>query len=265
MAVKDKRFFWELFITTLQLSAFTVGGGFVIVPLMRRKFIREKQWIDEEEMLDLTAIAQSAPGSIAVNASVLLGYRLAGLRGVLVTLFGTVLPPLVILSLVSVFYAAFRHNVYVALAMRGMQAGVAAIILDVVWTMGKNVVSRKRFLPVFIMVGAFAAVWLLDVNVFAVIVVCGVIGVADTFYGERLRRIRFEKKKARREGAFRTGNRRTTRRQTTRRQTTRRRTTSGGTTSGGTGHDLSGTVLVFFPDRTVFHRGRLCRHAADPA
>ena len=205
MAVKDKRFFWELFITTLQLSAFTVGGGFVIVPLMRRKFIREKQWIDEEEMLDLTAIAQSAPGSIAVNASVLLGYRLAGLRGVLVTLFGTVLPPLVILSLVSVFYAAFRHNVYVALAMRGMQAGVAAIILDVVWTMGKNVVSRKRFLPVFIMVGAFAAVWLLDVNVFAVIVVCGVIGVADTFYGERLRRIRFEKKKARREGAFRDG------------------------------------------------------------
>ena len=84
--------------------------------------------------------------------------------------------------------------------MRGMQAGVAAIILDVVWTMGKNVVSRKRILPVFIMVGAFAAVWLLDVNVFAVIVVCGLIGVIDTFYGERLRRIRFEKKKARREG-----------------------------------------------------------------
>ncbi len=200
MTVRNKRFFWELFITTFQLSAFTVGGGFVIVPLMRRKFIREKQWIDEDEMLDLTAIAQSTPGSIAVNASILLGYRLAGLRGVLVTLFGTVLPPLLILSLVSVFYAAFRHNVYVALAMRGMQAGVAAIILDVVWTMGKNVVSRKRILPVFIMVGAFAAVWLLDVNVFAVIVVCGLIGVIDTFYGERLRRIRFEEKKARREG-----------------------------------------------------------------
>ena len=63
----------------------------------------------------------------------------------------------------------------------------------------KNVVSRKRFLPVFIMVGAFAAVWLLDVNVFVVIVVCGLIGVADTFYGERLRRIRFERKRARRE------------------------------------------------------------------
>lgn len=200
MTVRNKRFFWELFITTFQLSAFTVGGGFVIVPLMRRKFIREKQWIDEDEMLDLTAIAQSTPGSIAVNASILLGYRLAGLRGVLVTLFGTVLPPLLILSLVSVFYAAFRHNVYVTLAMRGMQAGVAAIILDVVWTMGKNVVSRKRILPVFIMVGAFAAVWLLDVNVFAVIVVCGLIGVIDTFYGERLRRIRFEEKKARREG-----------------------------------------------------------------
>ena len=68
MTVRNKRFFWELFITTFQLSAFTVGGGFVIVPLMRRKFIREKQWIDEDEMLDLTAIAQSAPGSIAFQS-----------------------------------------------------------------------------------------------------------------------------------------------------------------------------------------------------
>ena len=97
--VRDKGFYWDLFVATLQLSAFTVGGGFVIVPLMRRKFIREKQWLDEDEMLDLTAIAQSAPGSIAINASILLGYRLAGFRGVLVTIFGTVLPPLFILSL----------------------------------------------------------------------------------------------------------------------------------------------------------------------
>ena len=124
--VRDKGFYWDLFVATLQLSAFTVGGGFVIVPLMRRKFIREKQWLDEDEMLDLTAIAQSAPGSIAINASILLGYRLAGFRGVLVTIFGTVLPPLFILSLVSMFYAAFKSNEYVVLAMEGMQAGVAA-------------------------------------------------------------------------------------------------------------------------------------------
>ena len=151
--VRDKGFYWDLFVATLQLSAFTVGGGFVIVPLMRRKFIREKQWLDEDEMLDLTAIAQSAPGSIAINASILLGYRLAGFRGVLVTIFGTVLPPLFSLSLVSMFYAAFKSNEYVVLAMKGMQAGVAAIIFDVVITMGKNVLSRKRVMPWIILTG----------------------------------------------------------------------------------------------------------------
>ena len=194
--VRDKGFYWDLFVATLQLSAFTVGGGFVIVPLMRRKFIREKQWLDEDEMLDLTAIAQSAPGSIAINASILLGYRLAGFRGVLVTIFGTVLPPLCILSLVSMFYAAFKSNEYVVLAMKGMQAGVAAIIFDVVITMGKNVLSRKRVMPWIILTGSFAAVFFFDVNVFVVIMVCGAVGVADTLYGERLRKIRLGKMQA---------------------------------------------------------------------
>ena len=194
--VRDKGFYWDLFVATLQLSAFTVGGGFVIVPLMRRKFIREKQWLDEDEMLDLTAIAQSAPGSIAINASSLLGYRLAGFRGVLVTIFGTVLPPLFILSLVSMFYAAFKSNEYVVLAMKGMQAGVAAIIFDVVITMGKNVLSRKRVMPWIILTGSFAAVFFFDVNVFVVIMVCGAVGVADTLYGERLRKIRLGKMQA---------------------------------------------------------------------
>ena len=192
--VRDKGFYWDLFVATFQLSAFTVGGGFVIVPLMRRKFIREKQWLDEDEMLDLTAIAQSAPGSIAINASILLGYRLAGFRGVLVTIFGTVLPPLVILSLVSMFYAAFRSNEYVVLALKGMQAGVAAIIFDVVITMGKNVLSRKRIMPYVIVAGSFVAAFFFDVNVFTIIIVCGAVGVIDTLYGERLRKIRFRKK-----------------------------------------------------------------------
>ncbi len=188
--VKDKKFYWALFIATFQLSAFSVGGGFVIVPLMRRKFMKEKHWIEEDEMLDLTAIAHSAPGSIAVNASILLGYRLAGLSGVMVTMLGTVLPPLIILSLVSLFYASFKSNPYVIMAMKGMEAGVAAIILDVALTMGKSVLSRKRSLSYVIMIGSFIAVFFFNVNVFVVILVCGAVGVVDTFYGERLRKIR---------------------------------------------------------------------------
>ena len=192
---RDKRFYRDLFIVTFQLSMFTLGGGFVIVPLMRKKFMEEKHWIDEDEMMDLTAIAQSAPGSMAVNASILVGYRLAGIAGVIVTVLGTVLPPLIILTVVSMFYSAFKSNVYVAMAMKGMQACVAAIIIDVVITMGKGVLAPKKWLPVIILAGSFLAVFFFDVNVFIVILVCGAIGIVDTLYGERLRKLRLSRLK----------------------------------------------------------------------
>ena len=107
---RDAKFYWTLFRSTFSLSAFTVGGGFVIVPLMKQKFVDGLHWIDEDEMLDIAAIAQSAPGAIAVNAAILVGYRLAGIVGALVTIFGTILPPLLLLSVISVFYQAFQDN-----------------------------------------------------------------------------------------------------------------------------------------------------------
>ncbi len=192
---RDRKFYRDLFIATFQLSMFTLGGGFVIVPLMRKKFMEEKHWIDEDEMMDLTAIAQSAPGSMAVNASILVGYRLAGITGVIVTVLGTVLPPLIILTVVSMFYSAFKSNVYVAMAMKGMQACVAAIIIDVVITMGKGVLASKKWLPVVILAGSFLAVFFFDVNVFIVILVCGAIGIVDTLYGEQLRKLRLSRLK----------------------------------------------------------------------
>ena len=86
-----------LFLSTFQLSAFTFGGGFVIIPLIRKKFVEQLGWIGEEEMLDLAAIAQSSPGAIAVNISILVGYRVAGIPGALLTVVGTVTPPLIIM------------------------------------------------------------------------------------------------------------------------------------------------------------------------
>ena len=122
---KDFKFFWTLFVSTFTLSAFTFGGGYVIVPLMRKKFVETLKWIEEDEMMDLISIAQSAPGPIAVNSSIIIGYRLAGVPGALVTVFGTVLPPMVVLSVISQFYTAFRDNVIVSLVLKGMGIGVA--------------------------------------------------------------------------------------------------------------------------------------------
>ena len=176
-----------LFLSTLQLSACTFGGGFVIIPLMRRKFVEQLHWIDEQEMLDLTAIAQSSPGTIAVNASILVGYRVAGIPGACLTVLGSILPPLVIISIISLFYAAFRDNPIVNMAMNGMLAGVAAVILDVVYTMGRSIFKLQRVLPVLVMLLSFVAVRFLKVNILLIILVCGLIGAADTLRQQKRR------------------------------------------------------------------------------
>ena len=169
----------KLFLSTFELSACTFGGGFVIIPLMRKKFVEELGWIEEEEMLDLTAIAQASPGAIAVNASIMLGYHIAGIPGAILAVLGTVLPPLIIISIISMFYQAFRNNVIVSMAMRGMLCGVAAVICDVVINMAKSIIQKKRPLPIIIMLASFIAVRYLSINIIIVIFVCGCIGTLD--------------------------------------------------------------------------------------
>ena len=148
---KIRKFYLKLFLSTFYLSAFTFGGGYVIVPLMRKKFVNEYGWIDENEMIDLIAIAQSAPGVIAINASLIIGYKLAGILGAIVALVGTVLPPLIIISIISLFYIAFRDNRIVNGAMQGMQAGVAAVIADVVFKMVGDI-RKKDKLSTYLMI-----------------------------------------------------------------------------------------------------------------
>ena len=172
---KDRKFYLKLFLSTFYLSAFTFGGGYVIVPLMRKKFVNEYKWIGEEEMIDLIAIAQSSPGAIAINSSIIIGYKLAGVIGALCTLIGTILPPLIIISIVSLFYIAFRDNAIVNGAMKGMQAGVAAIIADVVFKLVGDIRKLKNSISVYIMLGAFIATFFM--NIIFIIFICGFIGV----------------------------------------------------------------------------------------
>ena len=171
----------KLFLSTLYLSAFTFGGGYVIVSLMKKKFVDECGWIKEEEMLDLIAIAQSAPGAIAVNGSIVVGYKLAGIPGMLVSILGTILPPFVILSLVSMFYIAFRDNIWVHSMLTGMQAGVAAVIIAVVLEMGHGILVEKNKISMLIMAAAFVLTFFLNINVVYVVIGCIVFGAARTW------------------------------------------------------------------------------------
>lgn len=167
---------WQLFLSTLYISAFTFGGGFVIVTFMKKKFVDGLHWIDEDEMLDLTAIAQSSPGSIAVNAAILVGWRVGGAAGIAIAVLGTLLPPMLILSMISFFYAAFASNRYVALTLRGMQAGVAAVILDVVCGLGSKVVKEHSALSIALMLCAFAATFFFKINVVFILLAAALVG-----------------------------------------------------------------------------------------
>lgn len=152
-----KNVLWKLFISALYLSAFTFGGGYVIVTLMKKKFVDDYHWIEENEMLDLVAIAQSSPGPIAVNGAIVVGYKLAGMPGVLVAIIGTIIPPFLIISVISVCYNAFRSNYFVSQMLEGMQAGVGAVIASVTYEMGAGIVQDKNGISTVIMVGAFIA------------------------------------------------------------------------------------------------------------
>ena len=180
--LKKKHLLLELFLSTLYISSFTFGGGFVIVTFMKRKFVDELHWIDELEMLDLVALAQSSPGAIAVNAAILVGWRVCGFAGMLTAVLGTILPPMIILSVISLFYAAFASNVYVALVLKGMQAGVAAVILDVTCSLGGSVLKEKSVFSIVIMAAAFAATFFFNVNVIYIILTAGLLGAGKAVW-----------------------------------------------------------------------------------
>ena len=174
-----------LFFSMLSISAFTFGGGYVIVTLMKKRFCDELGYITEQEMLDMTALAQSSPGPIAVNAAILVGMKTADAWGVAAAVLGTVIPPMTILSIISVFYALFKDNAAVALVLKGMQSGVAAVILDVVLSMGGKIVKTGSMLRMLIMAGAFIAVFCFEVNVILIIAAAALIGVITALMNAR--------------------------------------------------------------------------------
>ena len=175
-AFKEPFSYRKLFISTFLISAFTVGGGFVLIPLMKAKFVDEYGWLKENEALDLVSIAQSAPGVMACNSSIIMGYRMGGFLGSVTALLATVLPPLITLTVISYFYDAVATNPYVRMFLKGMQCGVTAILINVVLDLVIKQVKKKLALPLIIMAGAFVAAVVFKINIMQIIAVVAVIG-----------------------------------------------------------------------------------------
>ena len=183
--MNKKQLLKKIFFSTLYLSTFTFGGGYVIVSLMKTKFVDQLHWIDETEMMDLIAIAQSSPGAVAVNGAIVVGYKLCRLPGIAVAVLGSIIPPFVIISIISGFYTIFQENQIIQTLLNGMRAGVCAVIVSVVWDMGSTVIKTKSVLSIFIMLAAFVANYFFKVNIMFIILVCIVFSIIKAVYSEK--------------------------------------------------------------------------------
>ena len=141
-----------LFFQFMKFGLFTFGGGWSIVAQMQKLYVEQEKVITSEELLDLTSVGRSLPGTMIGNVAMLYGYRVAGVAGGMACLFGMILPPLAVLAVITQFYTAFQNNLWVAAAMRGIRAAVVPIMISAVLGMvvskpsAKNTTSRSGFL-----------------------------------------------------------------------------------------------------------------------
>lgn len=173
-----------LFKTTFLISL-TTNTGYAILSVMKANFIRKYHWFTEDEMSDYIAMAQSAPGPMAINASMIIGWQTAGLAGSVATVAGCALPPLLVMMAVTLFYNRIISNPYVTIFMKGMQFGVTAMLLDVLLGLFTNVTKKGMFYPCCLIVSSFLYVKLVSKSVFFLALGCIVISIIKTRYDSR--------------------------------------------------------------------------------
>ncbi|MDL2237810.1 chromate transporter [Christensenellaceae bacterium OttesenSCG-928-K19] len=188
---KIKKMLW-LLGTMMYISAFTFGGGYVVIPMVRKSFVQKKKLMTEPELMKIAAMAQSSPGAIAVNTSTLVGYRIDGMPGMIASLVGTLVPPIILLTIIAVNYAAFRDNQIVAAVMQGMEAGVAAIIVDFVIDMCKAVAKEKKLFCIVLIPATFIASFLFSINVALILIACVLAAIVESAIRHRKRKVRNE-------------------------------------------------------------------------
>ncbi|MEL7571097.1 MAG: chromate transporter [Eubacteriaceae bacterium] len=172
----------KLFLSTLYISSVAFGGGLVIIELLRKRFVETYGWIKSEEMTDIIAIAQSTPGAIAGNAAMIIGYRILGVRGALLSLLATVIPPMVIISALVLSYNKIKDNAFVISLYKGMQAGAAAVILNLVYKMGRDLVKDKNIIVIIILITAFIAAFIFNISVPLIILIAACFGIFYSYY-----------------------------------------------------------------------------------
>lgn len=180
MAENRKTGLMDIFLIFFKIGAFTFGGGYAMIALLEDEFVDKRSWLNESEFLDMTAIAESTPGPVAINAATYLGYKLAGFKGALAASLAVCIPSFAIIYVISFFYERFQQITWVASAFKGIQACVVYLILSaglrMFIEMKKNVFNVSIFAVVSV---SFIFVSLFGISFSSIyyILICGVVGV----------------------------------------------------------------------------------------
>ena len=170
-----------MFGSFFKIGLFTFGGGYAMVPIIQREVIDHRGWVDRDEFVELLTLAQSAPGPIALNTSVFVGYKMRGYAGALAALLGVVVPAFTVILIVAIYFAQFRENVYVNAAFKGMRPAVVALIVSPIVSLSRGMGAWK-----YVLAAAVALfVWWSGVSPIWLIVVAAVMGVAIELFNSR--------------------------------------------------------------------------------
>jgi len=171
--------FWTLFITFTKIGAFTIGGGYAMLPLIEREVIN-KGWISKDEFIDLFAVAQSLPGIFAVNIAIFLGYKLKGVKGSVVCALGTILPSFIIILIIALFFTQVRDNVWVEKIFKGLRPAVVALIVVPCISAARSIglTWKTAIIPVV----AALLIWRLGVSPVYIILVAAIGGLVYGLY-----------------------------------------------------------------------------------
>lgn len=165
----------ELFVAFFKIGFFTIGGGYAMLPMLRKEVVEKKNWATDEEMMDYFAIGQSTPGIIAINTATFIGHKHKGILGAISATLGMVFPSWIIIISIAVFYSEFAENAYVESAFMGIRVVVVVLILNAVIKMGKK--SIKNWYSLLIFITAFVLVTFLEISAIYIIITAGILGI----------------------------------------------------------------------------------------
>lgn len=172
---KEKNIYLKLYLIFFKIGLFTFGGGYAMLPMLRREVVDKRGWATDEEMLDYYAIGQSTPGIIAINTATFTGLSKAGVFGAIAATLGMVTPSLFIIMSIARFFTEFQDNQYVLSAFAGIRVVVVVLILNAVIKMGKK--SIKNWIHIALFIGAFLFVVFTSFSPIYAVITAGIIGM----------------------------------------------------------------------------------------